>query len=81
MHCNRLKGIINFKLNDDGTHVNETHIARVTPGDESCATMKVPHDETKFALMANLFVSEGQSGKVCMSFSSRLFYSLINVNR
>lgn len=47
--------------------MNGTHIARVTPdADELCATMKVPHDETKFALMANLFVSEGQSGKVCI---------------
>lgn len=55
-------------MNADGTHVNETHIARVTPdADEKCATMKVPHDETKFALMANLFVSEGQSGKVCFA--------------
>lgn len=62
------KGIINFKLNEDGSHVNETHISRVTPdAGELCATMKVPHNETKFALMANLFVSEGQSGKVCTS--------------
>lgn len=48
--------------------MNETHIARVTPGDELCATLKVPHDETKFALMANLYVSEGQRGQVCIKF-------------
>lgn len=51
-------------MNEDGSLVNETHIARVTPGDELCATLKVPHDETKFALMANLYVSEGQKGQV-----------------
>lgn len=54
-----------MKVNEDGSVTNETHIARVTPGDESCATIKVPQNETKFALMANLFVSEGQPGKVC----------------
>lgn len=58
------QGIINLKINEDGSVVNETHIARVTPGDESCATIKVPHNETNFALMANLYVSEGQAGKV-----------------
>lgn len=58
------EGIINIKINSDGSVINETHIARVTPGDESCACIKVPHNETNFALMANLFVSEGQTGKV-----------------
>ncbi|XP_031640187.1 ester hydrolase C11orf54 homolog [Contarinia nasturtii] len=58
------EGIFNLKVNEDGSVVNETHIARVTPGDELCDTQKVPHNETKFALMANLYVSEGQKGKV-----------------
>lgn len=58
------EGILNLKVNEDGSVVNETHIARVTPGNELCATIKVPQNETKFALMANLYVSEGQKGKV-----------------
>lgn len=62
-----------MKVNEDGSLVNETHIARVTPGDESCATLKVPHDETKFALMANLYVSEGQKGQVSMHSISRIY--------
>lgn len=45
--------------------MNETHIARVTPGDEDCDAKKVPPNETKFALMANLYVSEGEQGQVC----------------
>lgn len=45
--------------------VNETHIARVSGAEEDVDTKRVPHDETKFALMANLYVSEGQKGKVC----------------
>lgn len=53
-----------MKINDDGSLINETHIARVTPGDESCATVKVPQTETKCALLANLYLSEGQKGKV-----------------
>lgn len=58
------QGIFNLKINKDGSLENETHIARVTPGDESCMQMKVPHAETKCALLANLYLSEGQKGKV-----------------
>lgn len=61
-------------MNSDGTVVNETHIARVTAdATEDVNTIRVPHDETRFALMANLYVSEGQPGKV-----SFIMFSLIN---
>lgn len=58
------QGIFNLKINEDESLVNETHIVRVTASDESCMRMKVPHAETKCALLANLYLSEGQKGKV-----------------
>lgn len=63
-----MQGIFNIKVNtEDGSVVNETHYARVTPSpDEDCDCKKVPATETKFALMANLYVSEGATGKVCV---------------
>lgn len=60
-----------MKINEDGSVVNETHIARVTPGNELCDTIKVPQDETKCALLANFFISEGQAGKVCQDYLMR----------
>lgn len=68
-------------MNNDGSIVNETHIARVTPdAEEDCDAKKVPPNETKFALMANLYVSEGARGQVCRSLPvicSKMTLSLV----
>ncbi|XP_031627178.1 ester hydrolase C11orf54 homolog [Contarinia nasturtii] len=60
-HC---EVIYNLKANDDGSLVNETHFAALTAGDELCDTVKYPQVQSKFAFLANLFVSEGLRGKV-----------------
>lgn len=69
-----LQGIYNLKINENGSLVNESHVARVS-ADESCVAMKVPDAETKCALMANLLLSEGRSGKVNISW--RQFFDQI----
>lgn len=58
------QGIYNLKIKQDNTVINESHIARVTTGDELCELSKVPHQETKCALLANLYLSEGKPGRV-----------------
>jgi len=59
------EGIINLKTNENGTVTNQTHIARVTPGEkELCELTQVPKEEVRCAILANLFVSEGKPGKV-----------------
>jgi len=56
------EGIINLKVGSNGSLVNETHTARIV-GD-GMELQKVPTDETRTALLGNLFVSEGKAGKV-----------------
>jgi len=58
------EGILNLKINQDGTVISESHLARVTAGDEQCELQKIPNTETKCALLANLFLSEGKPGQV-----------------
>lgn len=44
--------------------VNNSHLAKVTPGDEQCELQRFPNEETRCALLGNLFLSEGKSGNV-----------------
>ncbi|KAG7204034.1 hypothetical protein KM043_001893 [Ampulex compressa] len=44
--------------------VNKTRIAMVDKATENCTLQTVTDPETRFALLANLFVSEGKPGKV-----------------
>jgi hypothetical protein len=56
------EGIINLSAKSDGSIVNETHVAKtVSSGFEAS---KVPHSETRTALLGNLYVCEGNPGKV-----------------
>lgn len=56
------EGMINLAVSADGTVRNETHVARTIPG--GIQLSKVPNDETRCALLGNLFLSEGKNGKV-----------------
>lgn len=56
------EGIINLKVGSDGTLVNETHVARTIA--DGMELQKVPSNETRTALLGNLFLSEGKHGKV-----------------
>lgn len=56
------EGIINLKVKEDGTIINETHVARTING--GMELQKVPSTETRTALLGNLFLSEGKPGKV-----------------
>lgn len=58
------QGAFNLKIYKDKSVISESHIARVSPGDESCELIKVPNTETKCALLASLFLSEGKPGQV-----------------
>ena len=53
----------NLKVNQDGSVVNQTHIAK-TLKDGSFELLNVPNDETKCALLGNIFMSEGKPGKI-----------------
>lgn len=59
-----MQGIYNLKINADKTVTNESHVARVVPGDERCELSKLPNTETRCALLANLFLSEAKPGQV-----------------
>lgn len=43
---------------------NKTYISSVDTTNGSCHLQNLPDDETRFALLANLFVNEGKPGKV-----------------
>lgn len=43
---------------------NETHIALVNKANNNCTLQKLPGNETRFALLANLFVNKGETGPV-----------------
>lgn len=58
------QGILNVKIHKDGTVISESHLAKVTGIDEHCELQKIPNTETKCALLANLFLSEGKPGQV-----------------
>lgn len=63
IHNQNCEGMVNLKVNADGTTINETHIALVNP-DKGMRLEKVPTEETRVCLLGNLFMSEGKSGKV-----------------
>lgn len=51
---------------DNGAVDQHTRIAKVDPDNDSVAVLDIlPNTETSFALLANLFFSEGKPGKVC----------------
>lgn len=56
------EGMFNLKVYENGTSVNENHIAR-TKG-EGIEVVKVPPTETRASLLGNIFLSEGRVGKV-----------------
>lgn len=60
----KTQAMLNLKINENGSLVNNTYIAQVMPSDESCITAKATPTETRFALLANLYLSEGENGKV-----------------
>jgi len=58
------EGIFNMKINEDNS-TNESSSYFVTKkSKEECNLIRVPHDETRLALLANIFASEGKDGKV-----------------
>lgn len=56
------EGMMNLRVGSDGSVTNETHVARTVPG--GIELVKVPQTETRCALLGNLFLCEGKSGKV-----------------
>ncbi|CRK96432.1 CLUMA_CG009848, isoform A [Clunio marinus] len=56
------EGMLNIRVGSDGTLKNETHVARIVPGGVELS--KVPDQETRCALLGNLYLSEGKAGKV-----------------
>lgn len=53
-----------MKINADKTVTNNSYAARVSAVDEHCELIKLPESETRCAVLANLYVSEGQPGQV-----------------
>lgn len=56
------EGILNLAVQSDGSLINETHVARITP--DGVELSKVPSNETRCALLGNLLLCEGKAGKV-----------------
>ena len=56
------EGMTNLKVGSDGTLTNETHVARTIPG--GIELLKVPQNETRCALLGNLFLCEGKAENV-----------------
>lgn len=49
----------------DGDKIdNQSRMAKVNPKDDGCVLQVLPNDETRHALLGNLFCSEGKPGKV-----------------
>ncbi|XP_018336914.1 ester hydrolase C11orf54 homolog isoform X2 [Agrilus planipennis] len=57
------EGIINMNVKD-GKVEQQTRISKVVPSDGSQVQEILPNSETRIALLANLFYSEGKPGKV-----------------
>lgn len=55
--------MFNIKINEDGSIINETHIAIVKP-DKKMELQKVPKDETRCCLLGNIYMSDGNPGQV-----------------
>ncbi|XP_076165041.1 ester hydrolase C11orf54 homolog [Ptiloglossa arizonensis] len=50
---------------------NGTHIASVDKTNGNCILQTLPHDETRLALLANLFVSKGKPGRVLKVYAKK----------
>lgn len=59
-----LKGIFNMKVNINETVDNQTHIAHVSKDRQTCRLEKLPSTETRCALLANVYYTEGKPGPV-----------------
>lgn len=57
------EGIYNMKVYQNNSVDNESHIARTT-ATGSIQVSKLPRNETRVALLGNIFLSEGKAGKV-----------------
>lgn len=61
------EGIYNLKISASGETANSnSHLVRVNKesGNEEYIMEKIPSDETRCALLANIFQSEGKGGQV-----------------
>uniref|UniRef100_A0A0K8TRB6 Putative ester hydrolase c11orf54-like protein n=1 Tax=Tabanus bromius TaxID=304241 RepID=A0A0K8TRB6_TABBR len=58
------EGIYNVNVKRDGTLESGSYYSYVKGTEESCQAVKIPHNEARFALLANIFASEGNPGKV-----------------
>ncbi|KAF4521510.1 hypothetical protein B566_EDAN001810 [Ephemera danica] len=56
--------IVNLELTGEEPAKNETWIAKVAGEDEHCVAEQLPKQETRGALLGNLYCSEGAPGKV-----------------
>lgn len=56
------EGIINLKVNSNGLTRNETHYCKLNETGSDYILQKVPSNETRSALLGNLFLSEGREG-------------------
>lgn len=56
------EGIFNLKVYQNGSTENESHIAQTTA--TGMEVLKVPKNETRAALLGNIFLTEGKPGKV-----------------
>lgn len=54
---------MNLKI-ENGAVDQQTRIAKVNTKDGSAIQEQLPNDETRFALLANLFACEGNPGQV-----------------
>jgi len=57
------EGIVNLKL-ENGTVDQQTRVSKVAGSDEHMIVQVLPNNETRIALLGNLYASEGKSGKV-----------------
>lgn len=58
------EGIVNLSVNSSGDMKNETRYVKLIETGTQYRIDKVPHNETRTALLGNLFLSQGKSGKV-----------------
>lgn len=56
------EGIYNMKVFKNSSIINEGHIVRTS--DDGIEVLKVPNNETRAALLGNIFLTEGKAGKV-----------------
>lgn len=55
----------NMQIDKNGNTSNsQSYFAENKKPEENCVLHEVPHDETRCALLANIFLSEGKPGKV-----------------